>query len=181
MAIAAAVSNLVELYLFDFVHGNPHRSRENALEMMALYSPMFALVAFIGMVLCFGPFQCFQAVAQRYLSRRVGDRLFMTLALLQPIAAVITWYSYDYLTPSDFNLAINTDADWQPYQHGITVTRYLGALAAQLPITLFSALYVSTAKNLVRRATLVAIALMLAISAGVIWGYHLSEIDIRLL
>jgi hypothetical protein len=57
-----------------------------------------------------------------------------------PVTAVLTWYCYDYLTP-DFNLGINADPDWTPYQHGISIAHYQGALLFQAPVTLFSFLY----------------------------------------
>jgi hypothetical protein len=181
VAVAAVISNVVELFLFDFVHGNPHRSQQNALEMMALYSPILALIAFIGTLLCFGPSQLLQAVAAGWLSRRIDTRFLASMTLLLPVAAAITWYSYDYLTPSDFNLAINEGPDWQPYQHGITVTRYLGAIAAQLPISVFSAIHVSTVDYPFYRRALVVSSLTLAVVGGATWGYRLAAADIQLL
>jgi hypothetical protein len=180
-AVAAVTSTVVELFLFDFVHGNPHRSQQNALEMMAFDSPLLAFIAFFCILLCFGPSQLFQAVVVGCLSRRSHTRFFVGMTSLLPFAAAITWYSYDYLTPSDFNLAINEGLDWQPYQHGITVTRYLGAIAAQLLVSVFSAIHMSTAGYPFYRGVLVVTSLTLAVVAGAIWGYRLAAADIQLL
>jgi hypothetical protein len=53
MGLMSAETNIVELLLVDFVHGNPHRTQENALFMMKAYTPLFGVIAFIGTLLVF--------------------------------------------------------------------------------------------------------------------------------
>ena len=146
-AVIGGVSNVVSLVLIDFVHGNPHRTQENAFEMIIMFTPLLGLIAAVGTVIVFALPQCFQAVVSGTLVRRFGGYAQAAVLLVLPMTAVITWYPYDYLTPSDFNLGINDGPDWQPYQHGLTAARYLSALACQTPATLFSVAYVGTTRN----------------------------------
>src|SRR5262249_54042459 len=72
------------------------------------------------------------------LLKALGQRGLLISLLGIPPAAVIMWYCWDYLTPSDFNLGISVPADWEPYQHGMTMPRYLAALVAQSCVTVSS-------------------------------------------
>jgi hypothetical protein len=173
--VIGGVSNVMSMVLIDFVHGNPHRTQENALEMIITFTPLLGLIAAAGTVIVFALPQCFQAVVSSMLVRRFGSHAQAAVLLVLPMTAVITWYSYDYLTPSDFNLGINDGPDWQPYQHGLTVARYLAALACQTPATLFSVAYVGTTGSGFPRKTVVLLALAAAILAGGFVGYRHAE------
>jgi hypothetical protein len=95
--------------------------------------------------------------------------------LALPLTAVLTWYCYDYLTPSDLNLGINVGPDWTPYQHGISSSRYIGALKFQAPVTLFGFLYLDAGIRGVSRKTVIIATLAIAIAAGVIRGHFLAQ------
>jgi hypothetical protein len=69
--------------------------------------------------------------------KRFGSRGLYGLAAVVPLAAVLSWYCYDYLTPSNFNLGINIET---LYEHGLTLNRYLTMFGIQVVITSFSAL-----------------------------------------
>jgi len=174
VAIAIVTTSLVKLVFVDFVHGNPHRTRENVIEMLVISPPLFCLLAVIGVTLVFGPSQWFQALAFRALANRFGSKAEFFMLLVWPVAAVITWYSFDYLTPSNFNLGINVGPDWTPYQHGLTIHRYWAAVAAQAPVTLFTVNYVRTAAGGLPRKALIYATLAAAVVAGVIFGHHLA-------
>lgn len=87
------------------------------------------------------------------------------------ISAIITWYAFDYLTPSNIMLGINADSDWRPYEHGLTPTRYLSAFAAQAAATLFTIAYAKTIAKRRSRAALIGYALVAAIVIGAGFGY----------
>ncbi len=98
-----------------------------------------------------------------------------------PLTAVLTWYCYDYLTPSDFNLGINAGPDWTPYQHGISISRYMGALAFQAPITLFSFLFIDAGFRGASKWLILVAALVIAIVVGSMYGYVTAQGQIELL
>src|ERR1700743_1624802 len=121
IAVMLGVSIIVELVVFDFVHGNPHRPLSNALEMMAEFPPLLGTIAAIGTFLVFGLPQVFQARLAGVLERKFGDRARFAVLLALPVTAALTWYCYDYLT-----LTI-TDG----YKHGISLARYLRSMGYQ--------------------------------------------------
>ena len=139
MALMSAETNIVSLLLIDFVHGNPHRSQENALFMMKAYTPLFGAIAYIGTLLVFTLPQLFQAEMVGVLDRIFGDRARFAVLPALPLTAVLTWYCYDYLTPSNLGFAGSSTEVY--YEHGLSILRYGIALAIQAPITVFSVLY----------------------------------------
>jgi hypothetical protein len=173
-AVAVGVSMVVELVFVDFVHGNPHRSQANAVFMMVAYPPILGVIAIIGSFLIFAVPQCFQAIVSDVLVRRLGRRGQFGILLALPLTATLAWYCYDYLTPSDINLGINVGADWTPYQHGLTVMRYLTTLMFQAPITLFNLAYSDAVIRNGSRTVVVLLALVLAIVVGVFYGYWMA-------
>ncbi len=174
-AVIIGIQNIVGLVLIDFVRGNPHRTQGNAIFMMITFTPLFGLVALIGVLLVLTLPQCFQAVISSALVRRFGSRAQAGVLLALPITATMTWYCYDYLTPSDVGLAINEGPDWKPYQHGLTLARYAAALAFQVPATLFSVAYAATSAARPSRKTVILLAFAAAIIAGGIMGHRTAE------
>jgi heme/copper-type cytochrome/quinol oxidase subunit 4 len=175
MALACGVMNIVELVFVDFIHGNPNRTQENAKEMMVLFTPLFSITGMIGAILVFTLPQFFQAELIRILDPLFGGRARFAVLAALPLTAVLTWYCYDYLTPTDLNLGINTGADWTPYQHGLSIPRYMRTLAVQAPVTLFSFLYFDASfRGRSRKPVLVA-ALAATIVIGAIWGYTMAR------
>ena len=174
-AVIAGVSNIVELVFTDFIHGNPHRTQGDVITMMVILTPLLGIIALIGTLLVFTLPQCFQAAVSGALVRRFGSRAQAGVLLALPITAAVTWYCYDYLTPSDVGLAINEGPDWKSYQHGLTLARYEAALAFQVPATLFSVAYAAASAARLSRRTVVLLALAAATIAGGIMGHHLAE------
>jgi len=181
VAVKCGVSNIVSLVLIDFVHGNSDRTQENAIEMIIIFTPLLGLIAAVGTVIVFALPQCFQAVVSGALVRRFGDRAQAAVLMAQPMTAIITWYSYDYLTPTNVTLAINVGPGWQPYQHGLTAARYLTALACQTAATLFSVAYVGTTGNRLPRKAVVLLALAAAVLAGGFGGYRQADAQYQFL
>jgi hypothetical protein len=96
------------------------------------------------------------------------------------VSAILTWYCYDYLTPSDFNLAITAGPDWAPYQHGISTSRYSDALSFQAPATLFSFAFLE-AKFRGRSVKPVLFAVVaIAVAVSVVWGYGMTRDQIEI-
>ena len=174
ISTSTAVTNLVELLFVDFVHGNPHRSQNNAIAMMLIFTPIMAIIAGIGVLIVFTLPLYIQTVIMQQLSTRFGDQAYIGILLSLPMTAIITWYCFDYLTPSDLSLGFD-DPNWSPYQHGLTTRRYLGALAVQVPATLFCILYFGAGPWPIARKYVVLSAFILAITAGTVWGYLLAR------
>ena len=172
MALAAAETNIVQLMLLDFVHGNPHRTLENALFMMEAYAPPFGIIAFIGTLLVFTLPQLFQAEWVGALDRLFGDRArFVALPAL-PLTTLLTWYCYDYLTPSAPNFAGNLTV---LYEHGLSLSRYTTTMAIQMPVTLFGLLYLNAHLSGRSKRPLLLAALAITLVAGGIRGYLMAR------
>jgi hypothetical protein len=181
IAVTCCVANIIELLSIDFIHGNPHRTRENAIFMMMLFQPIFGFVAIVGSLIVFSLPQFFQAVLLHFLVQMLGNKARFLVLLALPLTAVLTWYCYDYFTPSDVHLSADDSPDSSPYQHGLTIWRYLAILAIQVPMTLFSFLYFDAAFRCRSKRPVLLVALAAAIIAGGIWGYVGVEGQFRFL
>lgn len=166
-ALTMWVSLAVSVVFIDFVHGNPHRTQSNAIATVFVVAPFVALFGLVCALLVFGPPQLFQAVLSNVTSRFFGrwTSAIIVIAAL-PVIAVITWYSFDYLLP------LPDPGDGEPYQHGMTTTRYLYSLGAQLPVTLFNVAYVNTAGQRRLRVSLIMLALAAVAVGGIVMGYR---------
>jgi hypothetical protein len=142
--------------------------------MMAFTPPLLAVIGVVIAVFVFALPQCFEAAIAYGLISRFGASARFWMLCAPPFTAILTWYCYDYLTPTDFNLGINTPADWTSYQHGLTGRRYLMALAAQAPLTVFSLLFLDARLRGRSRKILVLLVLALAGILGIVWGHHLA-------
>jgi hypothetical protein len=175
IAVVMGVSIVVELVFVDFIHGNPHRTKANAVLMIMLYPPIVGLVAILGSFVVFTLPQCFQAIMSDVLARRLGRKGQFWILLALPLTVTLAWYCYDYLPPTVPNLGINVGADWPPYQHGLTLRRYLTMLIIQTPITLFSLAYCDAAVRHRSRKSIVLAAVVLALVVGVLHGYWMAN------
>ncbi|ODP32708.1 hypothetical protein [Pandoraea sp. ISTKB] len=171
-ALMAAISIVVSLILIDFIHGNPNRSKSNAGLMMVLFPFLIGVIAIIGVFIVFSPSQFIQGLMARILYPRFGRYSYIFIGLAIPLISIVTWYCYDYLTPTNFNIGINEGADWVPYRNGITLKRYLLALACQGVVTAFSILYFDAGvRNRSKKPVLLGI-LVLAIIVGATLGHR---------
>lgn len=167
-ALISAERNIVELVLTDFVHGNPHRTQGNAISMMKAFTPVAGIIAFIGTFLVFTLPQFFQAEVVGALDQIFGDRARFAVWPALPLTAVLTWYCSDYLTPSNLCFAGNC---MEAYEHGLSISRYMTALAIQTPITLFTLLYFNTDLSGRSKKPVLLAALAIAIVIGGLSGY----------
>jgi hypothetical protein len=169
-AAAAGVMFITEIIFVDFVHGNPHRTQENAIWMIKYYTPIGCLIAGIGTLVVFTPAQYLQAASIAILLKRFGSRGWYGIAIVVATAAVVSWYCYDYLTPSNFNLGINIVT---MYQHGLTLHRYLVTLGIQALVTSFSLMRWRLQMSDNRRATTFLILAMsvASVAFGALEGY----------
>jgi hypothetical protein len=167
-ALMSAERSIVELVFTDFVHGNPHRTQDNAISMMKAFTPWAGVIAFMGTFLVFTLPQLFQAEVVGALDRISGDRARFAVWPALPLTAVLTWYCYDYLTPSNLCFAGNC---MEAYEHGLSTSRYMTALAIQTPITLFSFLYFNTDLSGRSKKSVLLAGLAIAIVIGGLSGY----------
>ncbi|MEI7875932.1 MAG: hypothetical protein WCK95_27685 [Alphaproteobacteria bacterium] len=163
---------VVNVLWIDFLHVNPNRSQTHAASLPFLFAPFNFLLAVIGVALTFGVSQSAQAVLTRFLLTKFGLPGTWAVALSIPIAAVVTWYCFDYLTPSD--AANEVGDDWRPYQHGLTWARYQMICAAQSCVTLFSLVQLHLRANGRSREkrNLLLFLVLLASFAGAIAGWR---------
>ncbi|MBN3722588.1 hypothetical protein [Burkholderia sp. Ac-20379] len=171
-ALVASTSNIFSLILIDFVHGNPNRSQNNAISMMMVDSPIFSLIAALGIVIVFSAAQFAQSKAMHFLHPRIGRWAYVCIGLLVPLLSVVTWYCYDYLTPSDVILGIDAGPDWVPYRHGLTLHRYLATLKYQSAVTAFNLLYFEVLTFHRSKKILVSILILVAIIVGMTMGHQ---------
>ena len=174
-ALMVGGMTIAELVFFDVVHGNPNRTRDDVISMMALQAPIVGVIAAIGSILVFALPQAFQAALIALGHRIFDSRARFAVFPALPLTAVLTWYCYDYLTPSDLILGISAGPDWRPYQHGISIARYIRALGYQAPVTLFSFLYIDAEFRGASKWPLLVAALMLTIVTAGIWGYVTAQ------
>jgi len=175
VSLSCGVMTISELIFMDFVHGNPHRTQQNAIDIMVTFTPIIIVIAIVGSVIVFTLPQAFQAVLASFLVRQFGNRAYLVVIITLPLTTVIACYCYDYLTPSDMNFGFNEGPDWTPYQHGLTMQRYLKGFTVQAPLTLLSVLYLDAGPRPTPRRTIHLTALSIAIIVGVVWGYLDAE------
>ena len=142
--VAVVVACAIAFYLIaasvdvDFLGYRAHHMGGNLAMVLVFFIPFLSVIGFVGVALVFTVPQLLQMVMAAGLMRVYGRRGLVGIVLGLPLLSVVTWYCYDYLTPSDLNLAINTDGDWVPYQHGLNGARYWRTLLAQSAVTLFT-------------------------------------------
>jgi hypothetical protein len=168
-AIAGAIGNIVELLLIDFVHGNPHRSRENAVAMMLMFTPLLGLFVMVVALVTFALPQLIQAAVSCALASRLGSRAHTAILLALPMTTVVTWYSIDYITMPILS------PDTEPYQHGLTMARYLAALVLQATATVFNVAYLRVAVGRVSWKVVAVLSIVTAVVVGSVWGHHLAS------
>jgi hypothetical protein len=99
MAVIFGLANIVGLVFIDFIHGNPHRTKENVILMMVLFTPLLGAIAFVGTIIVFALPQCLEAQLKGMFVKRFGRRAYGAVLTGLPLTAALTWYCYDYLTP----------------------------------------------------------------------------------
>lgn len=142
--VAVVVACALAFYLLaasvdvDFLGYRAHHMGGNLAMVLVFFIPFLSVIGFVGVALVFTVPQLLQMAMAAGLMRVYGRRGLVGIVLGLPLLSVVTWYCYDYLTPSNLNLAINTDGDWVPYQHGLNSARYWRTLLAQSAVTLFT-------------------------------------------
>lgn len=138
VSIAIFFSILSNVIFIDFLRVNPNRSQLHAASLPFIFLPIVLICNVLATGVVFSFSQLFQAVITNHFIKKNQRHALYSSALAIPFSAVFSWYCYDYLTPTDFNLGINTDSSWTPYQHGMTVSRYFVMLCLQSCVTFFS-------------------------------------------
>jgi hypothetical protein len=161
MLIAVAVDMaVVGVILFnDFRHG-AYGPQDGFMAMLAM---VFWVIATIGSLIVFAPVQAFQVLLISVMQREFGDRARFAALSSLPITAVLTWYCYDYLATNEFLFGARIGPT---YQDGISIARYLAALAVQTPATLFAFLYFEADRHRRSKAPIIIAALVVAIAIG---------------
>lgn len=170
VATSLSICVIVSVIMIDFVHVNFNRSKSNAGLMIFLLSVIILVIAPIAIFIVFSLSQMIQGLVMRALYPTFGRYTYILIGLSVPLLSIVTWYCYDYLTPTDFNLGINEGADWQPYQHGMSFSRYLAAFIGQATVTIFTLLYFESTLRGRSRKTVILVGLLLASVIGVFLG-----------
>lgn len=146
------------------IQGNPHPVGAGVTANAILFSIILGAVTVVKAAIVFGPPSLFQA-AITDLSARMRIREIAGVCLAFPFTALVAWYCYDYLVPSNHGL-------WNtlPYEHGLTVGRYRAILAIQGPSSLFGFLYWRARVRRRSRLLLIVGALTAILVAGAMWG-----------
>jgi heme/copper-type cytochrome/quinol oxidase subunit 4 len=161
MLIALALDVVaIGVMLNDFRHSL--HGPQSDVPLMAIFVLAFWVIATIGSLIMFAPVQAFQVLVIGIMQREFGDRARFAALSSLPITAVLTWYCYDYLTPNEFHFGARIGL----YQNGISIARYLAALAVQTPVTLFAFLYFEADRHRRSKAPILIAALAVAIAIG---------------
>jgi len=138
----------VQGVLVHFFLGNPNKIQQQAL-LLAISLTFDFLIATLGLFLVAGASQTVVAVVATLLARHFGRRTQARALLTIPAVAILTWYCFDYLTPS--NMVLIPGPDFVPYQHGLTLSRYAKITAFQTVATTFTVIYATNATKKIRR------------------------------
>ena len=142
--VAVVVACALAFYLLaasvdvDFLGYRAQNMGGNVAMTLVFFIPFLSVIGCVGVALVFTIPQLLQMAMAAGLMRVYGRRGLVGIVLGLPLLSVVTWYCYDYLTPSDINLTSNTDGDWVTYEHGLNGARYWRALLAQSAVTLFT-------------------------------------------
>lgn len=145
------VANILKV---DFLNVNPNRSQLHAASLPFSSVFIFFIIDLIGIFIVFSLSQIAQALIGSISIQQFKKLSLYVIAATVPFTTVLSWYCYDYLTPTDFNLGINVGAEWTPYQHGLTPQRYLVMFCLQSCVTIFSTVRLKfeiADKNLAKR------------------------------
>jgi hypothetical protein len=154
-----------------FFHRSPLRQNtptwESVIELLTVLAPLTGIVAFVGTFLVLTIAQWFQAEIVAACQYKFGHRAQFAALLGLPMTALLTWYCYDYLTPSNVSFGGNL---FEPYEHGLSVSRYIKTLLIQAPITLFGFLYFDADLRGHSSKPVLLAALVASLVAGALWG-----------
>ena len=167
VAVDAAVTG--GIWLIDVRHGA--HGLQSDVPLIAIVVLTLWVIATIGSLIMFAPVQAFQLLIIGIMQREFGDRARFAALSSLPITAVLTWYCCEYLTPRTSHTFARIGPSWAPYLSGISIARYLAALAVQTPVTLFAFLYFEADRHGRPKAPLLSAALVVAIAMGGIWIY----------
>ena len=143
-----ATLTVVQDILVHFVFGNPTKIQQQA-SMLAILLTFDFLIATLGLFLIAGASQFVVAATASLLARSYSRRTQAFALLAVPAVAVLTWYCFDYLTPS--NMVLIPGPDYVAYEHGLTPSRYGKIAAFQAAVTLFTVIYTTAATTKIRR------------------------------
>jgi len=89
VSLSCGAMTISELIFVDFVHGNPHRTQQNAIDMMVTFTPIIMAIAVVGSVIVFALPQAFQAILAGFLVRHFGNRAHLGLMIALPLTSLI--------------------------------------------------------------------------------------------
>jgi hypothetical protein len=132
--------------------------------MMLLFPLFFSVIAPVGVTLLFGLPQILQIFVVNAALKRFGWQGRFTGLVALPAIALISWYCYDYLAPTDFTFMNITPSDWKP------AVRYFVILVAQAAFALFNVLWFEATIVKKFRGYLVVSLLLVAVTLGGVGG-----------
>ena len=102
LAVVVVTTRLVvEVFFVDVIHGNPHRSATDTRELILFMMPLISLTVFIGVFVVFAIPQILQGSLACLLEQVFGHKGSWGIFLALPVTACMTWYCYEYFTPTD--------------------------------------------------------------------------------
>ena len=167
MALTKSEASIISAFFTDLRYVRTRRTWESVIELLAVLAPLTGIVAFVGTFLVLTIPQWFQAEIVAACQYKFGHRARFAALLGLPMTALLTWYCYDYLTPSNVSFGGNL---FEPYEHGLSVSRYIMTLLIQAPITLFGFLYFDADLRGHSRKPVLLAALVASLVAGALWG-----------
>jgi hypothetical protein len=183
ISMTLSVANVSESIIIDFISHKFIINQSNAVWIMLFGTVLAFLIAFIGTFIVFTVPQYLHGTLTGILYAKYGPRgLFFAIAAI-PMAALLAWYCYDYLTPSDFGRGTSFRTGWVPYKHGITLERYFKTLLIQIPISVFSLVRLWSEKKdkLGFSKYLPFVLLAVAVVGGALLGLYRGGIQLRFL
>ncbi|MET3613640.1 hypothetical protein ABID16_001969 [Rhizobium aquaticum] len=172
-AVGTAFCALASLTVTDVLHVAVFRTKSDTLDIVIYMTPLLSMLGALTFIWIMWPAQMLQG----FLSWRYGQRWYV-IALATPALVALTFSVYDYLTP-DLSV-INPADDWEPYRHGLTVERFLRILVFQLPVSIYTALYVFKLSTGGYRRLTLATPFFVAAVLGGIGGYYLGQGQLKL-
>ena len=182
-ALSASTKYITELVIVDFVNINNSRTLSLTFETALVSVPFFSIIYVICTFIVFSIPLFLQNMLLNFIKTKINTNNIYIIIATTPLISIITWYCYDYLTPTDVNLGFNVGQEYKVFEHGITPIRYLEALTYQTTVSIYC-LFIMRLKNekyynLKRYTKLILIFISIVI--GLIMGHRMAEEQYRYL
>jgi hypothetical protein len=160
------------LVLFDFIHGNPHRTLDNVIATMIVMTPIMGALVTLVATVCFLTPVAAQTFVAWLLLPRCGRSAYLWTILSVPLTALLIGPIFYWLTDRF------TD---QPPVSLFTTEDYPKFLAGQILVAAVTLAYCDAATRQASKKRVILVALLGALALGMAQGYRMTEEQIDLL